>query len=341
MRATHFGTAALLLLPACASEGGPTAPGHEPELVVASATDYRAINLGALGTGRSSVAIAVSPVGHVVGSSWTSFQVANEHAFLWRDGVMTDLGTLGGCCSRATSVNRAGKVVGVSRTASGADHGFIWKDGVMTDMGDFGTPVFEAADINAAGQITGYGPSATNAIGLIFYQERVVSRAAIRPAAINAGGWVVGESQVGFGLQRAALWRDGTVLNLGTLGGSFSSAADLNRQGVVVGISTLSNGNYRAFIWENGRMRNLGVQGEISGASGINDAGVIVGQRQLAPASSNRAFIWRNGVVQDLPSLGGKYSTASDINAAGWIVGQSRTGNDDNGGPFATLWVPK
>ena len=325
----------LFLVSACQETEQPTAPSDAPDLSVQRATNYRAINLGVLAQGRSSVAYAVSPVGHVVGSSWTSFNQPNEHAFLWYNGVMTDLGTLGGCCSTAFSVNRAGKVVGMSTTASGAQHGFMWKDGIMTDMTTLGRQVSEAVDVNTPGQVIGSG----NDGAFIFYRDVFTNLGKIRPAAINAIGWVAGEGVNASGYQRAFLWRDGVRTNLGTLGGNFSTAHDLNRNGVVVGISTNRDGRYRAFQWQDGVMRGLRVPGVLSTANGINDAGVVVGQRQTS--TDFRAFVSRDGVVRDLPSLGGKYSSADDINPSGWIVGQSRTADQEHGGPFATLWIPK
>ena len=59
-----------------------------------------------------------------------------HHAFLWENGVMTDLGTLGGANSAATGINPAGQIVGGSemgeRLPSGEipSHPFLWDKGV-------------------------------------------------------------------------------------------------------------------------------------------------------------------------------------------------------------------
>src|SRR5947208_14826921 len=74
-----------------------------------------------------------------------------------------DLGTLPGDeSSRATAINDAGQIVGVSGTCSDPTHAFLWADGVMTDLGSLpGTVRTYPSDSNNAGQIAGAGRGAS------------------------------------------------------------------------------------------------------------------------------------------------------------------------------------
>src|SRR5262245_45037549 len=72
------------------------------------------------------------------------------------------------------------------------------------------------------------------------------------------------------------------VTDLGTLGGSFTTATDLNQAGQVVGYAGTPDYFSHAFLWENGTMIELGTLGGIySSAAGINDLGQVVGTSYL------------------------------------------------------------
>lgn len=64
------------------------------------------------------------------------------HAFSWKSGATTDLGTLGGRYSDAVCINKNGQIVGKSETVAGETHAFLWQDGVMTDLGTLGGELF-------------------------------------------------------------------------------------------------------------------------------------------------------------------------------------------------------
>ena len=70
-----------------------TEPATGPTEARANAGTYRVVDLGTLG-GDFGVAFDINPRGQVVGGSSTAS--GEEHAFLWENGVITDLGTLGG-----------------------------------------------------------------------------------------------------------------------------------------------------------------------------------------------------------------------------------------------------
>ena len=116
-------------------------------------------------------------------------------------------------------------------------------------------------------------------------------------------------------------------IELGTLGGGFSTATSLNDFDDVVGSSQLAQGpGFHAFLWHRGRMTDLGTLpgGAFSGASDINDRGQIVGQSTTATGVGH-AVLWQHGTVSDLGTLGGPDSTAVAVNDRGQVVGTSST----------------
>ncbi len=86
-----------------------------------------------------------------------------SRAFLWEDGVFTELGTLGGENSFVGGMNNRGQVVGLADNADGDPRMFIWdKHNGMLDLNDLledGSDwvLLGAIDINDSGQIVGTG----------------------------------------------------------------------------------------------------------------------------------------------------------------------------------------
>jgi len=137
---------------------------------------------------------------------------------------------------------------------------------------------------------------------------------------VNDQGDAVGDSSLlGDFSSHAFLWREGKMIDLGTLTDAhdISIAFAINNSGQVVGQSFNSAvGNTLPFVWENGVMTALPLlPGHLGGAAfGINSHGDVVGQ------SGGEAVLWVNGVVTRLTS-GYFASTAYGINDRSQIVG--------------------
>ncbi len=116
--------------------------------------------IGTLAGGWASYGQALNDEGWVVGGATTAR--GYMHAFLFANGRMQDLGTLGGGNSGAYGVNSGGQVVGYSNTPDGQSSAFQWENGVMRDLNtsiaaDTGWRLLEASAINERGQIAGFG----------------------------------------------------------------------------------------------------------------------------------------------------------------------------------------
>src|SRR5215469_8149913 len=116
--------------------------------------------------------------------------------------------------------------------------------------------------------------------------------------SINNKGWIAGEANLsGDGVEHAALWRDGAVTDLGTLGGDNSAVAlpVKNNAGLIVGFSQTSTVDP---LGENFCTWTCTPSG-----------GACNGSNQ-----SCRGYRWRNGLMEPLGTLGGNNSFAAGAN---------------------------
>ena len=136
--------------------------------------------------------------------------------------------------------------------------------------------------------------------------------------------------------ETAAIWQNGQLTPLGTLGGATSAPVSgsrgVSRTGDIVGTSRTASGQPHAFLWRQGKMTDLGtLGGTSSSATAVNDRGQVVGVSTTA-SGANHAFLWSGGRMIDLGAPGGATSTAVDVNNAGQVVGsvQAADGSDSH-----------
>ncbi len=277
------------------------------------------------------VAEGVNDLGWVVGSSWQT-PGGPMRAFLWRDGVMQDLGAPPGH-SNAYAVNNRGQVVGGS-IVSGM---FVWENGMFRPLPTLGGSGGVARAISANGLVAGGSTTPGNvAYHAAFWQNGVVldlgTLGGPRSDAggVNSRGQVVGVADtVSFGRPNAFLWENGVMRSLGTVGGFESRAAAINELGWVAGMAHNIGGFERAFLWQDGVMTNLGTLGGThSWANDLNDLGWVVG-RSFTGTGGAHGFLWRDGVMLNLndllpPDSGWILLEATGINNFGQIIGIAR-----------------
>jgi len=303
---------AMLALPASFTASSVAARQASP----APAVRYAVQDLGTLG-GLRSQGFEVNKLGHVAGfSELTTVPGATPttgpvgaalpaHAFLWRDGAMIDLGTLGGLGSLTYALNDADQVVGGADTADGKHHAFLWDNGQMTDLGTLGGDNSEAIGINNHGLISGYSTT-------------------------------VPGQQLGDPGTHAFIWQDGVMTDIGTLGGDFSRANLNNDAGQVVGASEVADGSIHPFLWQNGTMTDLGTLPGFTStrAIRISENGIICGfaydpvGTPEADAIIRHGFVYRDGQFTDLGLLGGVSAGCGDVNDHGQVTGASTIGDD-------------
>lgn len=143
---------------------------------------------------------------------------------------------------------------------------------------------------------------------------------------INNKGQVVGHSTVGIGYYHACLWSNGSIQDLGTLGGLYSYAFGIDDSGKILGASTISmqNNDQYPYFWQDGSSQIIetlgGGEPGYSMSNGMNNREELVGGGRVD--GIYRAFKWSNISTQVLSTLGGT-SRALGLNDNDQIVGYS------------------
>jgi probable HAF family extracellular repeat protein len=282
------------------------------------------LNLGDLAGGvGGSTALAINNRGEVAGYATAAVPGGfQQHGFLWKDGVMRDLGlTPSSTISTAEELNDRGTVMG----GDGVGGSYLWKDGAWSRI-TFGGSV---NDLNKFEAMTGaYSPIAGRTHAFIFRDGVVQDLGTLGGRfasgfAINDRGEVAGHSTIaGESALHAFVYRDGALQDLGSLGGFFTVANSINNRGVVVGTSVDASGNALAFVHDGTSMRRFLDLPPPQQATAINDRGAIVGD-----LGQNGSYLYDNGVVTRLESIpevqagGWTRLIPTGINDRGWITG--------------------
>ena len=280
---------------------------------------YTVIDLGTLG-GTYSNAYGINNNGWVTGIS-TLPGDKEIHAFLWRDGVMTDLGTLGGENSFAAfPPNQIGDLGGDAETSTPDPLGedwcgsgthliclpLVWHHGVKTPLPTLGGSNGGAGGMNDLGVVPGCA-------------ENTTPDPTCNPPQV---------------LQtRPVLWEKGAIHELPVYpGDTVGTAHMINDLGQATGWSgtcaktALGFANFHALVWENGRAVYLGSLGGTLNTQGlgINNRGQVAGFGNLAGDTTFHAFLWQDGLMKDLGTLPGDFASgADDLNNLGQVVGGS------------------
>ena len=250
------------------------------------------INLGTLPGGHEGQATAINDRGQVAGFADNGVPdpvsmfgpvngpgdpgwVTQSRSFIWQDGKMQDLGTLGGPDALMTTLNARGQIAGDSYTnatpnpANGGvptTHPFLWQDGHMRDLGTLGGTRSGTSWLNNRGEVVG--------------QDNLAGDQAFHPF----------------------LWDGKHLRDLGTLGGDFGAANHVNDAGDVTGWATPpDNITAHAFLWKRGVMTDLtgADTSQCTVAEAINNRDQVVG----STCDEQDALLWTGGKQYDLNAL--------------------------------------
>ena len=264
--------------------------------------------------------VAINDLGQITGQYG-----GKSSAFLYTDGVVTDLGVVKySYASNPYGLNNLGEVVFVGLVFPPDQPGYyhwsyIYRNGTYEQVPTLGGTYSKAYAINDAGAAAG---EAT----------------------------LTGDSQT-----HAIVYQNGRITDLGTLGGANSTAYDINEAGYATGRAQIAGStDAHAFLSYSTaagtRMIDLGVlpgPGRQSYGEAINNLNQIVGGSEVNGETHEQvAFIYTDGTMWNLnklvhgrdPLRGHVWLTsAHGINDNGWIIAAGRDSRTPNLGKIYLL----
>jgi probable HAF family extracellular repeat protein/parallel beta-helix repeat protein len=221
------------------------------------------------------------------GGTYSSTTNSDSRGFLFQNGNITNVGTLGGPNMIITGINNSGAMSGYTGIGNSFPyHAIIYENGKLKDLGTLSHDFSRGIDINNLGHVTGWS------------------------------NVVAGQNNI----YHAFLYKNGQMLDLGTLGGDIVSIGGaVNDSDYVVGVSE----NYlatpqtsRAFVWYGGgSMESLPLFGSttVSTAFDINNNNFIIGR--CNNNSISVPVIWIDGQVYNINNLVDPGYSVSELKA--------------------------
>jgi probable HAF family extracellular repeat protein len=223
-----------------------------------------------------------------------------QQAFIYAGGM--NIGISGIMGSAGNAINNNGQVVGTTSeellTGFGAGHAFIYNysDGTEVDINDLlSGQESDGLAINSAGDITGFVSTGTCGSSLV-------------PACLAPF--------------HAFVYQGSGLVDIGTLGGTYSEGTGINDQNEIVGVSSVAGSSLNhLFLYAQGHMRDLGtVAGKSFVNAAINNRGGIVGTATNS-AGTESSFVHRGRSFEKIPLV------ASGLNNSGHIAGSYTAAN--------------
>ena len=213
--------------------------------------------------GDISRALGINNSGQVVGMA--QIPDGTFHAFVYQNGLMTDLNTLinanlGLTLLGAEAINNKGQIAGIATAANGKEYVYLYDNKTVS--------AYEMQNVN---NVTG----------------------------LNDSGQIIGNYLVNSPTPYAFMLNNGILSDIHALQGTCTDAFAINSNGSVVGSFIGQNYENHAFVYNDGVLTDISGGSTDGSASAINDRGDIVGWGW--PDGGD--CIYSNGEITDLKAM--------------------------------------